>query len=401
MKKMGEKQRFEKEKQVKIGRIDGDVEIRDCDSIVPLKGSEIVVEGTLHIRGRPPVIEGSLKCEYLDIDCRDEVEIRGNLTVATSVKVDRGRLIIDGSARARRFSISSALEVKENIECTTVSCGGSLRVGGDIKAEKLSVGGAARIGGKIEVEDLSAGGAASCSHGIVGRVNVGGAFKATGAMEIGDLDVGGAAVVGPGSKILDIDVGGAFKCSGELVFEELDVGGSAKVEGDATGKDVNVGGVLKVSGSLVLTEDLDVGGVVAVGRDLRVNGAIEVGGKLEAGGEIEGNRISVGGGIRAVYIKAHEEFRIGRRGEVRGFVEARDIIVSEKVRGESFYGESIRIEEKARVRNLYGRDIYIERGVVVEGDILYTGKIETERNVDLRVEPQKVGKLPSPQKVAK
>lgn len=398
---MGNKQRFEKEKQVKIGKIDGDVEVRDCDFIVPLKGSEIVVDGTLYIKGRPPVIEGSLKCEHLDIDCRDEVEIRGDLTVATSVRVERGRLTISGSAKARKFSVGSALEVGEDLECTTISCGGALRVGGDAKAEKLSVGGAARINGKIEVEDLSAGGAASCSHGIIGRVDVGGSFKATGAMEIGALDVGGAAVVGPGSKILDIDVGGAFKCSGELVFEELNVGGAAKIEGDAAGKDVDIGGVLKVSGSLTLTEDLEVGGVAVIGRDLRVSGEIEVGGKLEAGGRIEGTRIDVGGGIRATYIQAQEAFRIGRRGEVRGFVEASDIIVSEKVRGESFYGETIRVEEKARVQNLYGHDIYLERNVTVEGKLVYTGTLETEKGVDLRTEPQKVGKLPSPGKVAK
>jgi cytoskeletal protein CcmA (bactofilin family) len=400
VKKMGNKQRFEKEKRVEIGRIDGDVEISDCDFIVPLKGSEIVVDGVLSIKGRPPIIDGSLKCEHLDIDCRDEVEIRGDLTVEASVKVSRGRLKIDGSAKARRFNISSALEVGKDLECTTVSCGGALRVGGDVKAEKLSVGGAARINGKIEVEDLSAGGAATCSHGIVGRVNVGGAFKASGAMEIGDLDVGGAAVVGPGSKILDIDVGGAFKCRGDLVFEQLDVGGSAKIDGDASGKEVDIGGVLKVTGSLTLTEDLNVGGVVVVGKDLHVNGNIEVGGKLEAGGRIEGIRINVGGGIRATYIKA-QDFRIGRRGEVRGFVEATDIIVSEKVRGESFYGEKIRVEERARVRNLYGRDIYLERDVTVEGEIHYTGTLETERGVELRNEPQKVKKLPAPEKVSK
>ncbi|MFX1563026.1 MAG: hypothetical protein ACFFDP_06935 [Promethearchaeota archaeon] len=397
---MAEPLKFKREERVQLGQVDGDVEIQDCRVVVPKEGSEIVINGKLLIRGRTQV-QGSLKCERLEIDGRDEVEIDGDLSVASSVDVERGGLIVNGSTQANRFDVGGALRVGKNLECKSVSCGGALTVKGDAKADRVNVGGAVSVGGTIDVLELDVGGAVKCNAGTIKRVDVGGAFKATGAMEIDDLDVGGAAVVGPGSKLLSVDVGGSFKSLGDVTFETIDVGGMVKIEGDAKGKSFDIGGVLKVEGQLILTGDLDVGGVVKIGKDLQVSEGIRVGGSLKAEGSIESSLIDIGGAIKATYIKADEEFRIGRRGEVYGFVEAEQIIIRERVRGESFYGKSIRVEENARIKNLYGHDIYLERGVIVEGDLLYTGTLEMEKDVQLRKEPQKVDKLPSPQELGR
>jgi len=173
------------------------------------------------------------------------------------------------------------------------------------------------------------------------------------------------------------------------------VGGAANVEGDAEGDSADVGGVLKVAGSLTLSEDLEVGGAVSVGKALKSGRSIRVGGVLRAGIQIECPDISVGKTVEAPHVRAVKRFRIGRRGQVRGFIEGGDITIEEKARGETFYGDTIRVEEGARVKNLYGRCIYIERNATVEGVILYTESCEVERGARLREEPRRVDTLPA------
>ena len=392
---MGEKLRFKNEPEIKLGHIKGDVAIENCPIVIPEKGKEIVIEGELNIRGDTE-IHGSLKAEYLEIDGRNTSEIDGNLTIARSIRVRRGQLRVTGSATANKISIGAALNVGQNLSATNISIGGALKVGGNTTAEDISVGGAIKVEGHLDAKSLNVGGAAKCNTGKIGKVDVGGAFKAEGAVEIGSIDVGGAIVVGPGSRVLNIDVGGSFKSEGDVAFEDLDVGGAAKFAGEAKGKRVDVGGSVKAEKSLMLTEKLDVGGAVVVSTNLVVGEEIEVGGSLEAGNLIEAPVIDVGGSIRASHIKASKDFRIGRRGEVRGFVESPDITVSESARGGSYFGDSIRVEERARVKNLYGRQIYLERDVRVEGETLYVERFEAEPGVYFGKEPQQVKQLPNP-----
>lgn len=114
-------------------------------------------------------------------------------------------------------------------------------------------------------------------------------------------------------------------------------------------------------------------------------------------GRIDTYRIIVGGLIDAKYVKA-DGFRIGRRSEVTCPVESREILVRERARTRSLYGDEIRIEERSRVGSVYGRDIYIERDTVVEGETLYTEKLDAESGVEFREEPRKVDRLPPPEK---
>lgn len=397
---MGDKLQYKNEQEVTLGHVKGDVELKNCRRILPEKGDTITVDGRLTIRGDVEV-EGSLKAEYLEIDGDNTTEIHGDLEIARAVSVRRGQLAVTGSATANRIDISAALKVGKNLTAMLVSIGGALKVGGDAKVEEIRVGGAVKIEGNIDSTKLSVGGAAKCNTGTIGKVDVGGAFKAEGAVEIGDIDVGGSVVVGPNSKIIKVDVGGSFKSEGDLTFEEVDAGGAAKFSGDAKGKSIDCGGAIKAEKSLFLSEKLDVGGSAVIGTDLIVGGLIDIGGSLQAGEKIQCPRIDVGGSIRAFHIIAEREFRIGRRGEVSGFVEGSDIVVGEKARGASFYGDSIRVEERARVKNLYGRDIYIERDVVVEGEVLYTERLEAEPGVHYGKEPEQVKKLPTPEDLIK
>jgi cytoskeletal protein CcmA (bactofilin family) len=391
---MADRIRFKNEKRVELDKIEGDVEIKDCTVVAPKTGSAVTIIGALRIDGET-TIAGSLSCHSLLATSDNTITVEGHLTVNATAKVDHGSLCVTGSANAKRFDVEGGLIVKGNLTCQIVDVGGGLEVDGDLKTDKLEAGGSARIGGKIDASTAEVGGAMSCNHGFIKNVDVGGAFKATGAIEIGDLDVGGAAVVGPGSKILTVDVGGVFKATGDVTFESIDVGGTVNIEGNATGKSIDVGGVLKVEGSLILAEKLEVGGAAAVSQDLHAGESIDIGGSLRVGSRIESRSIEVGGAIGANHIKALDQFSIGRRGEVRGLVEGGELLVREKARGESFYGKSIRVEEGARVQNLYGEHIYLERDVTVEGDLLYTGTLETERDAHLTREPRKVAKLPS------
>ena len=173
-----------------------------------------------------------------------------------------------------------------------------------------------------------------------------------------------------------------------------------KIAGDATGRVIDVGGTVKTEGNLEVTEGLTVGGTVAVGGNLKSDGKIKVGGTVRAEGRIDTFRIIVGGEIRAEYIKASDGFRIGKRSEVKGFVESNEILIRERARTDSLYGNDIRIEERARVGSLYGKTIYIERDAYVEGEVLYTDSLEAEDGVTFREEPKKVDQLPPPEKVS-
>ncbi|MBE0526045.1 MAG: polymer-forming cytoskeletal protein, partial [Candidatus Thorarchaeota archaeon] len=219
------------------------------------------------------------------------------------------------------------------------------------------------------------------------------------AVEIGELDVGGAAKVGPGSKVKDIVIGGTFKSEGDLEFGEIDVGGTVKLAGAARGESIDVGGTIKTEGDLTLTGGLNVGGTVAVGGNLNCEDKIKVGGTVKVEGRIHTFRIIVGGEISAEYTKATDGIRIGKRAEVGGPVESKEILIRERARTDSLYGDDIRIEEYARVGNLYGRKIYIERNVIVEGKTLYTESLESENGVDFREEPKKVDQLPPPEEM--
>ena len=234
---MGEKFRYEKESDLKLGHIKGDVELKRCRRIHPEKGDTIIIDGRLSVKG-DIVVEGSLQAEYLEIDGDNTSEIRGDLTIARAVNVRRGKLEVSGSATANRVDIGAALSVEKDLTAEKVSIGGALKVGGNAKVEDIRVGGAVKIEGNIDSTKLDVGGAVKCNTGTIGKVSVGGAFKADGAMDIGEIDVGGAVVVGPGSTVLKVDVGGSFKSEGEFLFEEVDAGGSAKFAGNAKGKTI-------------------------------------------------------------------------------------------------------------------------------------------------------------------
>ena len=406
---------FQNEITVELSTTDGDVVIRNCKTLKPQQGNEIVIGGALIVYEELSV-EGNLRCDRLELKTRDRVVVLGSLFVAKSVDARKGSIEVEKDLEARDIEAGATLNVGGNLKCTSAKAGASIKVEGDAEAQRLtggasvkieglckvervSGGGSVSIHGKIEADEFDAGGSGKAVRGYIKKVSVGGSFKAEEAIEIDDLDVGGSASVGSGSRVKNIDIGGTFKAEGDLEFGEIDVGGTVKIGGKARGASIDVGGTVKVEGDLALTQGLDVGGTVAVEGNLSCDDKIKVGGTVKVEGRIDTFRIIVGGEISATYIKATDGFRIGKRAEVRGFVESGEILIRERARTDTLYGDDIRIEERARVGNIYGRKVYIERDVIVEGEVLYTESIESESGVSFGVEPKKVDALPPPEQL--
>ncbi len=412
---MAETHKYKNQSVVEIGTVEGNLELDNCRSVVPQQGKEIVVTGDVYVRGET-LFEGSLRAHSLQGRSRDTITIDGDLTVETVAENRKGSLRITGSAKGQTLQAGGSLVVDKDIVCGAAKGGGSVKVGGnanagrlsgggsvsvrgDVTAERVSAGGSVKIGGRSEIEEFSAGGAGKANDGKIEKVSVGGSFKAEGAIEIDEIDVGGSIRVGHGSKVRSIDVGGTFKSDGDLTFEEIDVGGTVVIGGAATGRTIDVGGKVSTDGPLNLSGDLEVGGTVVIGGDLTCEQKIKVGGKIEVEGKIHTFRIIVGGVIDADYVKATDGFRIGRRSEVSCNVESPEILVRERARMKSLYGDDIRIEERARIRSIYGRKIYIEREAVITGEVLYTESCEAERDVEFAEEPRKVDSLPPPEEM--
>jgi len=406
---------YHNEDAVELDTAEGDVVIRDCGTLRPKKSKEIAIGGALIVYEELSV-EGDLRCDRLELKTRDRVVVNGSLYVAKSIDARKGSIEVEDNLEARDIDAGAALRVGGNLKCIAAKAGasvavegdaeaqrltggGSVKVGGRCKVERMSGGGSVSVGGRIETEELDAGGSGKAVDGAIKKVSVGGSFKAEGAIVIDDLDVGGSASVGPGSKVRNVDIGGTFRAEGDLEFGAIDVGGTVKIEGNAHGDSIDVGGAVKAEGNLTLAQGLDVGGTVAVDGNLKCDDKIKVGGTVKVEGRIDTFRIVVGGEISASYIKATDGFRIGKRAEVSGFVESREILIRERARTDSLYGDDIRIEERARVGSIYGRIIYIERDAVVEGETLYTESIESESGVQFKEEPRKVDALPPPQQL--
>jgi cytoskeletal protein CcmA (bactofilin family) len=104
--------------------------------------------------------------------------------------------------------------------------------------------------------------------------------------------------------------------------------------------------------------------------------------------------VDIGGSIETSEGVAASFVRIGRRGEAKGSIRAKEVIVGERARVEDVYADKIILEEKAQARNLYGQTIHLEYKCEIVGEVLYTEHLETEEDVHFAKPPMKVEKLP-------
>jgi hypothetical protein len=82
---------FQNESTVELDSTDGDVVIRNCRTLRPQQGSEVVIGGALIVYEELSV-EGDLRCDRLELKTRDRVIVLGSLFVAKSVDVRKGSI---------------------------------------------------------------------------------------------------------------------------------------------------------------------------------------------------------------------------------------------------------------------------------------------------------------------
>ena len=148
---MADKLSFKNEDTVKLGNVDGDVEIRNCRSLEAEEGGQITISGTLYIVDELE-INSSLQCGRLESKSRDQITVHGNLTVEKSATIPRGSLVVYGDAKARDFEVGASFKVDGNLECVSAKAGASIKVTGDAKAQRLTGGASVKIEGNVDVE---------------------------------------------------------------------------------------------------------------------------------------------------------------------------------------------------------------------------------------------------------
>ena len=121
---------------------------------------------------------------------------------------------------------------------------------------------------------------------------------------------------------------------------------------------------------------------------------IDIGGKLGAQKATAEEKVSVGGLIETVDGVYATHVEIGKRGEVKGLVKAKEALISRGAKVEDVHASIITLERGAKARNLYGERIRLEPNCHVYGEVQYTESFETERGSSLAKAPLKVDKLP-------
>jgi cytoskeletal protein CcmA (bactofilin family) len=85
---------------------------------------------------------------------------------------------------------------------------------------------------------------------------------------------------------------------------------------------------------------------------------------------------------------------IGRRGAVRGFIKADEVIIHEKANVDDVYAATITLERGASARNLYGESITVESDCRIYGEVQYTAGLDADRSVTFDKPPRHVDRLP-------
>lgn len=168
---------------MKIGRVDGDLELHENTQVEPEGTSPVEVSGKVHCHGRAE-FRGSLTCNEFFGD-EGRLLIQGDLKAQHDIEVKHGDLMVEGRLEARSVEVDDRLEVRQDAKATEFDVGGHLEVAGSITAESVDVGGFFRVGGAAEVE----------------RIDVGGMADIKGAVKASSLDVGGSASVAGGEVI--------------------------------------------------------------------------------------------------------------------------------------------------------------------------------------------------------
>lgn len=406
---MAEKIVVEPGRAAEFDALEGDLVAGENSTIRSKSGGPIVVKGTAKFKGNCDIRSSFQARNMQGEDGR--IHVLGDLTVDESIDVREGEVLVDGQVQAKEIDVERRLTVKGNLRSERVDVGGSLEVArdsivtkvdvggtvsmnGNLKGTQLQVGGSADIRGTVELEKLDVGGSAKVGSGTINDISVGGFLESTGKLRFQAIDVGGAVRLASAEGEGMINVGGKVDVDGDIEFKEMNVGGMVTIRGNAKGKKVEVGGKLRVDKSAKIDDSLEVGGSVDVHDDLS-GGEIEVGGSLQSNVCIA-RSVRVGGKVETEKGTKADVFEIGKRGNVRGPIIATHVRIDDGAEVEDIYADEVQIRRHSSARNVFARLARFESGCEISGEVLYTERLDSDRDVQFHSEPKKVEKLPGP-----
>lgn len=381
----------EKRKRMKLSTVDGDLKIKKGATIIAEKGT-IVVNGRVRNKG-------GFKC-------------KGNLEART-VESEKGSVTIFGDLKVEReVSVDKKLIVKGDAEAETLSAGMTVKVYGKCKAESVSAGMSVKLYGEVEVESVSAGMNAHVNgNGKVGSISAGMRANVYGTIEGGKVSAGMKAVI-IGGVFEKADAGMSLILKKEIKVEKASAGMSLKIKDNATIDSGSAGMSIKAAKNLTFDklsagmraiiggdasgESMSVGMSLICKGNIEARNKISVGMKCKAAKNITAGRISIGRKLIAKYTKA-KHVEVGKKGRIRGTVEADRVILKPRVRAGTIYANEIEMQENSKAKNVFADIIFMEYKANVSGKLQYTESFDCEEGVKAKKKAKKVKALPSPQ----
>ncbi|MDA4134397.1 MAG: hypothetical protein OK441_02385 [Thaumarchaeota archaeon] len=401
---------------VKLGVVDGDLQVGRKATIKAESGRKVVVTGDVIFDGGATV-DCTLECSSVGVKAAPHtggtVKVNGDLTALKGVDV-ADSLEVSGTARAEGFDVGGHMRAG-SVVSKSVRVGGHFNVKGSLESESVDVAGHLTAPGELKVVDLHVGGHAEVGGGTIsGSIQVRGHIEARSRLEYGELQTYGHVSLPAGSKGDHISVLGRVEFGGEASCRVIEVKGAAEAKGDLSADEVDVLGKLRVSGSLKVARGFKVLGMAEVdGRvgcqRLTVEGRLnaekvfavdeaDVSGELRTSGGTKSASIVVRRGARVAGPLVGDQVEIGEKpgfgqwpsvwSEVRGRM-------GQMTEVEDIYGRSVRIAAYSQAKRVFATEVQMDNGSIAS-QVTYTKGLRLTQKYYIHQPPQKTEKLPDP-----
>ena len=127
-------------------KVEGDLHVADGAAIKAEDVEEVMVSGIVRCEGNC-TFECGLSAESIRGRGGD-VNVRGDLSVGRSIRIERGSLIVEGNFSAKKVEVDREVSFGKDLSVETVQVGGKLEAKDDTKVEELEVGGVFEALGK-------------------------------------------------------------------------------------------------------------------------------------------------------------------------------------------------------------------------------------------------------------
>ncbi len=396
---------------VRLGRVDGRLDVAHGGSIRAAEGNLVVVSGDARFRGSANV-DCDFECDRLTVERAGKLVVSGDLTVHDKLDVSNA-VSVGGVMRADVIDVGGKLNAR-SVSCKRMRVGGIAEVSESLEAGLVEVGGKIESNGSLNVEELRVGGRAEIGGGTIkGIVNVGGRFGSSARLDFGELQVYGSCSLAAGSKGKKLDASGKFEAKGDLECEVMEISGVASISGNLGATRVEVRGKLEVSGSLSASGGLDVSGWTEVGaafkgESLRVAGkfsaeralvtkAAEVYGKAETRSGLKAASVKIGNGTVCTGPIVGETVEVGESGlGVSAFFWGQRLrIQAGTSRVDDVYASTVSLGQGSRAGRIYAATVSLGPGCDVDA-VTYVDELKMAEHVKIAHPVQKVDRLKEP-----